>query len=84
MEIKEKGKNVVVSRRVLLEEEQEKRSKETLERLKPDLVCEGKVTKLADSAPSSISGGSRGWFISLRYLIPESNIHQKFSKWDSR
>ena len=42
MEIKEKGKNIIVSRRVLLEEEQEKKSKETLARLKPDLECEGK------------------------------------------
>jgi small subunit ribosomal protein S1 len=60
MEIKEKGKNVVVSRRVLLEEEQEKRSKETLERLKPDLVCEGKVTKLADFGAFVDIGGVEG------------------------
>jgi len=48
MEIKEKGKNIIVSRRLLLEEEREKKSKETLARLKPDLECEGKVTKLTD------------------------------------
>jgi len=30
MEIKEKGKNIIVSRRVILEEEQEKKLKETL------------------------------------------------------
>jgi small subunit ribosomal protein S1 len=60
MEIKEKGKNIVVSRRVLLEEEQEKRSKETLERLKPDLVCEGKVTKLADFGAFVDVGGVEG------------------------
>ena len=60
MEIKEKGKNIVVSRRVLLEEEQEKRSKETLERLKPDLVCEGKVTKLADFGAFVDIGGIEG------------------------
>ena len=60
MEIKEKGKNVVVSRRVLLEEEQEKRSKETLERLKPDLVCEGKITKLADFGAFVDIGGIEG------------------------
>src|SRR4030067_3280867 len=46
IEIKEKGKNIIVSRRVLLEEEQEIKSKETLARLKPDLECEGRVTKL--------------------------------------
>jgi small subunit ribosomal protein S1 len=60
MEIKEKGKNVVVSRRALLEEEQQKRSKETLERLKPDLVCEGKVTKLAEFGAFVDIGGVEG------------------------
>ena len=67
MEIKEKGKNVIVSRRVLLEEEQEKKSKETLERLKPDLECEGKITKLTDFGAFVDIGGLKGWFISLRY-----------------
>lgn len=60
MEIKEKGKNIVVSRRVLLEEEQEKRSKETLERLSVDLECEGKVTKLADFGAFVDIGGIDG------------------------
>lgn len=60
MEIKEKGKNVIVSRRVLLEEEQEKKFKETLERLKPDLVCEGKVTKLAAFGAFIDIGGVEG------------------------
>jgi small subunit ribosomal protein S1 len=60
MEIKERGKNVIVSRRMLLEEEQEKRSKETLERLKPDLECEGKVTKLADFGAFIDIGGVEG------------------------
>ncbi len=60
MEIKEKGKNIVVSRRVLLEEEQEKRSKETLERLRVDLECEGKVTKLADFGVFVDIGGIDG------------------------
>ena len=60
MEIKEKGKNVIVSRRVLLEEEREKRSKETLERLKPDLECEGAVTKLTDFGAFVDIGGIEG------------------------
>ncbi|MGQ9646186.1 MAG: S1 RNA-binding domain-containing protein [Thermodesulfobacteriota bacterium] len=60
MEIKEKGKNIVVSRRVLLEEEQEKKSKETLERLSVDLECEGKVTKLADYGAFVDIGGIDG------------------------
>ena len=60
MEIKEKGKNVIVSRRVLLEEEQERKSKDTLARLKPDLECEGKVTKLADFGAFVDIGGIEG------------------------
>jgi len=60
MEIKEKGKNIIVSRRVLLEEEQEKKSKETLARLKPDLECEGRVTKLADFGAFVDIGGIEG------------------------
>jgi small subunit ribosomal protein S1 len=60
MEIKEKGKNIVVSRRVLLEEEREKKSKETLARLKPDLECEGKVTKLTDFGAFVDIGGIEG------------------------
>ena len=60
MEIKEKGKNIVVSRRMLLEEEQEKKSKETLARLKPDLECDGKVTKLTDFGAFVDIGGIEG------------------------
>ena len=60
MEIKEKGRNVIVSRRTLLEEERKKRSKETLERLKPDLECEGKVTKLTDFGAFVDIGGIEG------------------------
>ena len=60
MEIKEKGKNIIVSRRVLLEEEQEQKSKETLARLKPDLDCEGKVTKLTDFGAFVDIGGIEG------------------------
>jgi small subunit ribosomal protein S1 len=60
MEIKEKGKNIVVSRRMLLEEEREKKSKETLARLKPDLECEGKVTRLMDFGAFVDIGGIEG------------------------
>ena len=60
MEIKERGKNIIVSRRVLLEEEREKKSKETLERLKPDLECEGKVTKLTEFGAFVDIGGIEG------------------------
>ena len=60
IEIKERGKNIVVSRRVLLEEEQEKKSKETLAKLKPDLECEGKVTKLTDFGAFVNIGGIEG------------------------
>lgn len=60
LEIKERGKNIIVSRRVLLEEEQEKLAKETLEKLEPNLVCEGKVTKLADFGAFVDLGGVEG------------------------
>jgi len=60
MEIKEKGKNIIVSRRMLLEEEQEKKSKETLAMLKPDLECEGKVTRLMDFGAFVDIGGIEG------------------------
>jgi small subunit ribosomal protein S1 len=60
MEIKEKGKNIIVSRRVLMEEEREKKSKETLARLKPDLECEGKVMKLTAFGAFVDIGGIEG------------------------
>jgi small subunit ribosomal protein S1 len=60
IEIKEKGKNIIVSRRMLLEEEQEKKCKETLARLKPDLECEGRVTKLTDFGAFVDIGGIEG------------------------
>ena len=60
MEIQEKGRNIVVSRRVLLEEEQEKKAKETLAMLKPDVECEGKVTKLTEFGAFVDLGGVEG------------------------
>ena len=60
IEFKEKGRNIVVSRRVLLEEEQRKRSEETLAMLKPDLECEGKVTKLTEFGAFVDLGGLEG------------------------
>jgi small subunit ribosomal protein S1 len=60
MEIKEKGKNIIVSRRVILGEEQEKKSQETLARLKPGLECEGKVTKMTDFGAFIDIGGVEG------------------------
>jgi small subunit ribosomal protein S1 len=60
MEIKERGKNIIVSRRVLMEEEREKKSKETLATLKPDLECEGKVMKLIDFGAFVDIGGIEG------------------------
>jgi len=60
MEIQEKGRNIVVSRRVLLEEEQERKSKETLAMLKPDVEWEGKVTKLTEFGAFIDLGGVEG------------------------
>jgi small subunit ribosomal protein S1 len=60
MEIKERGKNIIVSRRVLLEEEQEKRVQETLAALRPDLELEGRVTKVTDFGAFVDIGGVEG------------------------
>jgi small subunit ribosomal protein S1 len=60
MELQERGKNIVVSRRVLLEEEQEKKAKETLAKLKVDIEMEGKVTKLAEFGAFVDLGGIEG------------------------
>ncbi len=60
IEIKEKGKNIVVSRRLILEEEQEKKSKELLASLKPGLECEGKVTKVTNFGAFVDLGGIDG------------------------
>ena len=59
-EIKDRGKNIVVSRRVLLQEEQEKKVKETLAMLKPGMDVEGKVTKLTDFGAFVDIGGIEG------------------------
>ncbi len=60
MEIQEKGRNIVVSRRALLEKEQEKKAKETLAMLKPDVECEGTVTKLTEFGAFVDLGGVEG------------------------
>jgi small subunit ribosomal protein S1 len=60
MEIKERGKNIVVSRRVLLQEEQERKLQETLAALRPDLELEGQVTKLTDFGAFVDIGGVEG------------------------
>jgi len=73
MEIKEKGRNIVVSRRVLLMEDQKKKSEETLAILKPDLEFEGKVTKLTGFGAFVDIGGIEG-------MVHVSEIsHQRIS-----
>ena len=59
-EIRERGKNIVLSRRVLLQEEQEKRLKDILADLNPDAEFEGKVTKLTDFGAFVDIGGIEG------------------------
>jgi len=60
MEFKEKGKNIILSRRVLLQEERDKKGKETLATLKADLELEGQVTKLAAFGVFVDIGGIEG------------------------
>jgi len=60
LEIKERGKNIVVSRRALLQEEQDKKAQKTLALLKPGLELEGKVTKLTEFGSFVDLGGVEG------------------------
>ena len=60
MEIKERGRNVLVSRRVLLQEEQEKKMKETLAKIQPGIDLEGKVTRTLDFGAFVDIGGIEG------------------------
>ena len=60
MEIKEKGKNIVLSRRALLQEEQDKKAKETLSSLKEGLELEGTITRLMDFGAFVDIGGIDG------------------------
>jgi small subunit ribosomal protein S1 len=59
-EIKEGGRNVLVSRRVLLQEEQEKKLKETLAKIQPGVDLEGKVTRVVDFGAFVDIGGIEG------------------------
>jgi small subunit ribosomal protein S1 len=60
MEIKEKGKNIILSRRALLQEEQDKKAKETLSSLKEGLELEGTITRLMDFGAFVDIGGIEG------------------------
>ena len=60
MEIKERGRNIIVSRRVLLQEEQDRKAKETWAVLQPDSEFEGRVTKLTDFGAFVDIGGVEG------------------------
>ena len=60
VEMKEKGKNIIVSRRVLLQEEQDKKAAETLALLKPELELEGRITKLTNFGAFVDIGGMEG------------------------
>jgi len=60
MELDERGKNIILSRRALLQEERDKKAKETMAFLKPDLELEGKVTRLADFGAFVDIGGIEG------------------------
>jgi len=59
-EFKEKGKNVVVSRRALLEEAREKAAREVLKTLKPGDRMEGTVTRLMNYGAFVDIGGVEG------------------------
>ncbi len=60
LEFKERGKNIVVSRKALLEEERERIARETLAALKPGVERDGVVTRLADFGAFVDIGGLDG------------------------
>lgn len=60
LEIKERGRDIVVSRRVVLQEEQERKLKETLASLQPGMEVDGKVTRLMGFGAFVNLGGVEG------------------------
>lgn len=60
MKGKGKGKNILVSRRSLLQEEQEKKVQEIISRLQPDMELEGKIIKLTNFGAFVDLGGVEG------------------------
>lgn len=60
IDFKEKGKNIVVSRRVVLEEEINRKKKETLSQLEIGSVVQGKVTRLTSYGAFVDLGGIEG------------------------
>jgi small subunit ribosomal protein S1 len=60
MELKERGRNIVVSRRQVLQEEQDRRLKEIIDSLQAGIELDGKVTKIADFGVFVDVGGVEG------------------------
>lgn len=60
IDFKDKGRNIVVSRRVILEEERNRKKKETLARLEVGSVVRGKVTRLTSFGAFVDLGGIEG------------------------
>ncbi len=60
LEVKERGRNIVVSRRAILEEQRAEIAEQTLANLKPGVDLEGEVTRLADYGAFVDIGGIDG------------------------
>jgi small subunit ribosomal protein S1 len=70
----ENGRNLVLSRRQLLEEQAAKEAEETRKRIVPDAVVQGKVTSLAEFGAFIDLGGIQG-------LVPVSELsHSRVGK----
>ncbi len=70
----ENGRNIVLSRRTLLEEQAAKEAEETRKRIVPDAVVQGKVVSLADFGAFIDLGGIQG-------LVPISELsHSRVGK----
>ncbi|MBP5510580.1 MAG: S1 RNA-binding domain-containing protein [Kiritimatiellae bacterium] len=69
----ERGQNLIVSRRALLEKEREKQKEELKEDLFVGMICTGKVTRIVDFGAFVDLGGAEG-LIPLREISWERNV----------
>ncbi len=60
VEFKERGRNIILSRRTILKEEQERKKKETLAILKPGKDIDGKITRMTPFGAFVDIGGIEG------------------------
>lgn len=60
MEMKDKGHNILISRKILLQEEQERKAQEAISRLKPNEEVGGRISRLTEFGAFVDLGGIEG------------------------